>query len=90
MPAVPPTDLRAAVSALMPRALSELADLVAIPSVADERIVPLSECARAAQWVAEAFRAEGIEDAHPEPTPDGTATVVGHRPGPEGAPTTKP
>ncbi len=82
-----PTDLRATVSALMPRALSELAELVAIPSVADERIVPLSECARAAEWVAAAFRAEGIDDAHPEPTPDGTATVVGHRPGPAGAPT---
>ncbi len=82
-----PTDLRAAVSALMPRALSDLAELVAIPSVADERIVPPSECTRAARWVAAAFRAEGIDDARPETTPDGTATVVGHRPGPAGAPT---
>jgi acetylornithine deacetylase/succinyl-diaminopimelate desuccinylase-like protein len=82
-----PADLRAAVAALMPRALSDLAELVAIPSIADERIVPLSECDRAAEWVAAAFRAEGIADARPERTPDGTATVVGQRPGPAGAPT---
>lgn len=82
-----PADLRASVAALMPRALTDLADLVAIPSIADERIVPLSECDRAAEWVAAAFRAEGIDDARPERTPDGTATVVGRRPGPDGAPT---
>ncbi|HEY0117327.1 MAG TPA: M20/M25/M40 family metallo-hydrolase [Cellulomonas sp.] len=82
-----PSDLRAAVAALMPRALADLTDLVAIPSIADERIVPLAECDRAAQWVAAAFRAEGIDDARPERTPDGTATVVGQRPGPDGAPT---
>jgi acetylornithine deacetylase/succinyl-diaminopimelate desuccinylase-like protein len=82
-----PADLRAAVAALMPRALTDLAELVAIPSIADERIVPLSECDRAAEWVAAAFRAEGIDDARPERTPDGTATVVGQRPGPAGAPT---
>ena len=82
-----PADLRASVAALMPRALSDLAELVAIPSVADERIVPLAECDRAAEWVAAAFRAEGIDDARPERTPDGTATVVGQRPGPDGAPT---
>jgi acetylornithine deacetylase/succinyl-diaminopimelate desuccinylase-like protein len=80
-------DLRAAVATLMPRALADLAELVAIPSIADERIVPLAECDRAAAWVAAAFRAEGIDDAHPERTPDGTSTVVGHRPGPAGTPT---
>lgn len=82
-----PADLRAAVAALMPRALADLAELVAIPSIADERIVPLAECDRAAEWVAAAFRAEGIDDAHLVRVPDGTATVVGHRPGPAGAPT---
>ena len=82
-----PADLRAAVAALMPRALTDLAELVAIPSIADERIVPLAECDRAAQWVADAFRAEGFDDARPERTPDGTATVVGRCPGPDGAPT---
>lgn len=82
-----PADLRATVAALMPRALDDLTELVAIPSIADERIVPLAECDRAAQWVAAAFRAEGISDARPVRTPDGTSTVVGHRPGPAGAPT---
>ena len=82
-----PADLRATVAALMPRALADLAEIVAVPSIADERIVPLAECDRAAEWVAAAFRAEGIDDARPERTPDGTATVVGHRPGPDGAPT---
>ncbi len=80
-------DPRVAVAALMPRAIAELAELVAIPSIADERIVPLAECDRAAQWVADAFRAEGIDDARLVPTPDGTSTVVGHRPGPAGSPT---
>ena len=79
--------LRAQVAALMPRALDDLAALVAMPSVADERIVPRAECDRAAEWVAAAFRAEGIADARPELTPDGSSTVVGYRPGPPGAPT---
>jgi acetylornithine deacetylase/succinyl-diaminopimelate desuccinylase-like protein len=87
MPTDLPADLRTDVTALMPRALADLAELVAIPSIADERIVPLAECDRAADWVAAAFRAEGIQDARPERTPDGTAAVVGHRPGPAGAPT---
>ena len=71
---------------LMPRAIDELAELVAIPSIADERIVDPAECVRAAEWVREAFRAEGIP-AELELTPDGTYAVIGHRPVPEGAPT---
>ncbi len=71
---------------LMPRAIDELAELVAIPSIADERIVDPAECVRAAEWVREAFRAEGIP-AELELTPDGTYAVIGHRPAPEGAPT---
>ncbi len=80
-------EVRAAVRGLMPRALAELGELVAIPSVADERQFPRAECDRAARWVADAFRAEGIADARPEATPDGSATVVGHVPAPPGAPT---
>lgn len=74
------------VDALMPRTLAELAELVAIPSVADERVVDPAECVRAAEWVREAFRAEGIP-AELELTPDGSYAVIGHRPAPEGAPT---
>jgi len=87
VPAPTLDDLRGAVSGLMPRALDDLAALVAIPSVADERVQPRSECVRAAQWVADAFRAEGVEDARLERTPDGSDVVIGHVPGPDGAPT---
>ncbi|MBN9612597.1 MAG: M20/M25/M40 family metallo-hydrolase, partial [Actinobacteria bacterium] len=76
----------ARIEALMPRTLAELAELVAIPSVADERVVDPAECVRAAEWVREAFRAEGIP-AELELTPDGSYAVIGHRPAPEGAPT---
>ncbi len=79
-------ELGARVEALMPRTLDELRELVAIPSIADERIVDPAECVRAAEWVREAFRAEGIP-AELELTPDGTYAVIGHRPAPEGAPT---
>lgn len=74
------------IEAQMPRTIAELAELVAIPSIADERIVDPAECVRAAEWVREAFRAEGIP-AELELTPDGTYAVIGHRPAPEGAPT---
>jgi len=79
--------VRAAVAPLLPRALDDLRALVAIPSVADERLYPRAECERAAQWVVDAFRAEGIDDARRERTPDGSDVVVGYRPGPPGAPT---
>ncbi|MEL7974431.1 dipeptidase [Isoptericola sp. F-RaC21] len=79
--------VRAAVAPLLPRALDDLRTLVAIPSVADERLYPRAECERAAQWVVDAFRAEGIDDARRERTPDGSDVVVGYRPGPPGAPT---
>lgn len=79
-------ELGARVEALMPRTLAELKELVSIPSIADERIVDPAECVRAAEWVREAFRAEGIP-AELELTPDGTYAVIGHRPAPEGAPT---
>lgn len=74
------------IEALMPRARRELAELVAIPSIADERIVDPAECVRAAEWVRDAFQDEGIP-AELELTPDGTYAVIGHRPAPEGAPT---
>ncbi len=79
-------ELGASIETLMPRALQELAELVAIPSIADERVVDPAECVRAANWVREAVRAEGIP-AELELTPDGTYAVIGHRPAPPGAPT---
>ena len=77
------SDVAGRVAALMPRVRTELADLVAIPSVADPRLVPLEECERAARWVVEAFREVGFADIDLHPTADGSKAVVGSRPGPD-------
>lgn len=79
--------LAATVAALMPRARTELAELVSYRSVADPRQFPKSECERAATWIADALRTEGFEDVALLDTPDGTQSVYGYLPGPEGAPT---
>ncbi|MEV8420944.1 dipeptidase [Streptomyces niveus] len=75
------------VASLMPRARAELAELVAFRSVADPAQFPRSECEAAAEWVADALRAEGFQDVAALDTPDGTQSVYGFLPGPEGAPT---
>src|SRR6476620_11765746 len=75
------------VAALMPRAEAELAELVSYRSVADPRQFPVSECEKAARWIAEALRAEGFEEVALLDTPDGTQSVYGHLLGPQGAPT---
>src|SRR6478752_5028572 len=63
----------------MGQARSDLAELVSIPSVADPRQYPPEECARAAQWVLDAFAAVGFTDAHLARTADGSNAVVGSR-----------
>jgi acetylornithine deacetylase/succinyl-diaminopimelate desuccinylase-like protein len=73
------------VASLMPRAKAELTELVAFKSVADFDQFPRSESEGAAQWVADALRAEGFEDVALLDTPDGTQSVYGHLPGPVGA-----
>ncbi|TCI97629.1 dipeptidase [Aeromicrobium sp. IC_218] len=73
-------DLRSRVDELMPTAHDELAELVAIPSVADPRQYPAEECARAARWVQEKFAGVGFTDAHLAETADGSMAVVGSRP----------
>lgn len=75
------------VAGLMPRAKAELTELVAFESVADEAVAPRSECEGAANWVADALRAEGFEDVALLDTPDGSQSVYGILPGPAGAPT---
>jgi acetylornithine deacetylase/succinyl-diaminopimelate desuccinylase-like protein len=75
------------VASLMPRARTELAELVAFPSVADTAQFPRSGCEAAAGWVADALRTEGFEDVAVLDTPDGTQSVYGRLAGPEGAPT---
>ncbi|MGW5635666.1 M20/M25/M40 family metallo-hydrolase [Streptomyces sp. NPDC003832] len=80
-------ELAARIAELMTRAKSDLAELVAIPSVADPRQYPAEECRRAARWVADAFTDAGLRDVHLAETPDGSHAVIGHRPPPPGAPT---
>jgi acetylornithine deacetylase/succinyl-diaminopimelate desuccinylase-like protein len=79
--------LTESINALMTRAKADLAELVAIPSVADPRQYPIENCHRAAAWVADAFRELGFADVELADTVDGSKAVIGHRPGPEGAPT---
>ncbi|MGW4158262.1 M20/M25/M40 family metallo-hydrolase [Streptomyces sp. NPDC004788] len=73
-----------AVHALMPRVREELAELVALRSVAGDGPEPSADCERAARWVADAFGAEGF-DVELLRTDDGAATVLGRLPGPPGA-----
>jgi len=81
------SELAERIAGLMGRARTDLAELVAIPSVADPRQYPPEECRRAAQWVADAFTEAGLHDVHLAETPDGSHAVIGHRPPPPGAPT---
>jgi acetylornithine deacetylase/succinyl-diaminopimelate desuccinylase-like protein len=74
-------ELRDRIDSLMGQARQELADLVAIRSVADPRQFPPEECARAAQWVLDAFAGVGFSDARLAETADGSQAVVGSRPG---------
>lgn len=75
------------VASLIPRARTELAELVSFASVADERQFPRSGCEKAAAWVADALRTEGFQEVALLDTPDGTQSVYGWLPGPADAPT---
>ncbi|MFE9450369.1 dipeptidase [Streptomyces sp. NPDC006739] len=75
------------VASLMPKARAELTELVAFRSVADFDLFPRSESEGAASWIAEALRTEGFTDVALLDTPDGTQSVYGYLPGPEGAKT---
>jgi acetylornithine deacetylase/succinyl-diaminopimelate desuccinylase-like protein len=76
-------DLRARIDEQMQRVREELAELVAIRSVADPRQFPPEECDRAARWVLDKFAEVGFADAHLETTSDGSKAVVGSRPCPD-------
>ncbi|WP_329298254.1 dipeptidase [Streptomyces sp. NBC_00659] len=75
------------VASLMPRAKAELTELVAFKSVADFDQYPRSESEGAANWIVDALRSEGFQDVALLDTPDGTQSVYGYLPGPEGAKT---
>lgn len=79
--------LRTAVRELMPRAKTDLTELVSYKSVYDARQFPVEECVKAAQWVADAFAAEGLTDVGLHETPDGSNAVIARYPAPPGAPT---
>ena len=72
-------DLRRRIADLMPVVRDELAELVALRSVADPAQVPPEECERTARWVLEKFADLGFSDAHLEQTADGSMAVVGSR-----------
>jgi acetylornithine deacetylase/succinyl-diaminopimelate desuccinylase-like protein len=72
-------DLRQRVADLMPVARDELAELVALRSVADARQYPAEECERTARWVLDKFADLGFSDARLEETADGSRAVVGSR-----------
>ena len=72
-------DLRGRIASRMGQARAELADLVAIPSVADARQYPPEECARAAAWVRDAFTGAGFSDAWLADMADGSQAVLGSR-----------
>ncbi len=72
--------IRGRIHEMMPAARDELAELVAMRSVADPRQFPPEECAKAAEWVRARFAGVGFADAHLVRTPDGSDAVVGTRP----------
>jgi acetylornithine deacetylase/succinyl-diaminopimelate desuccinylase-like protein len=76
-------DLRERIASLMGQVRLELAELVAIRSVADPRQFPPEECARAARWVRDAFAGVGFSDARLAEMADGSQAVLGSRPGPD-------
>ncbi len=84
---MPEQELRQKVKELMPQAKDDLAELVAMKSVADPKQFPPEECEKAASWLIDAFGGVGLQDLAAHETPDGSKAVFGHYPAPEGAPT---
>ena len=80
-------ELREKVASLMPRAKEDLGRLVAIPSIADARQMPVERVLEAAEVAVELFADAGLQDVRRLTSPDGYDSVYGEAPGPEGAPT---
>lgn len=79
--------LRDTVADLMERARSDLAELVAHPSVHDSPEFGPEPNTASAAWVAKAFAEAGVDGVEQVTTSDGSIAIVGHTPAPEGAPT---
>jgi acetylornithine deacetylase/succinyl-diaminopimelate desuccinylase-like protein len=84
---MPSQTLRAKVAELMPQAKRDLTELVACRSVADPKLQPPEECAKAADWIVSAFSDAGLKEMTRATTADGSDCVHGRAPGPAGAPT---
>jgi acetylornithine deacetylase/succinyl-diaminopimelate desuccinylase-like protein len=69
----------------MPQAREDLSRAVSFKSVADGS--QPEECERMVEWTVETFSGVGLEDVRAYQTADGSKTVLGHAPGPAGAPT---
>jgi acetylornithine deacetylase/succinyl-diaminopimelate desuccinylase-like protein len=76
--------LAATVRSLMPRAREDLAELVALRTVAG--VSPPDQFRRAARRIASLLTDAGFPDIRLLAADDGTETVYAHRPGPPGAP----
>jgi acetylornithine deacetylase/succinyl-diaminopimelate desuccinylase-like protein len=75
------------VRALMPRAKKDLAELVAIPSVADPKQYPRKKCIDAADRVARHFSDVGFTNVAMREMRDGYPAIYGERQAKRGAPT---
>ena len=71
----------------MPQAKADLAQMVSLKSVHDEKQFPPAECQRMVDFTIAAFTELGLQDVQGYQTPDGSQAVVGHRPGPPGSKT---
>jgi acetylornithine deacetylase/succinyl-diaminopimelate desuccinylase-like protein len=81
--------LRAAVRGALPSVRADLERLVRIPSVsADPAAAP--HLAASAREVAALLRAAGLPEVEVAAAEGGQPAVLGHRPGPPGAPTVLP
>jgi cysteinylglycine-S-conjugate dipeptidase len=78
--------LRAAVTRLLPGLRRDLEDLVRIESVSADP-ARAGEVQRSAEAVAALLRAEGFADVEVVSADGGAPAVIGHKPGPAGAPT---
>lgn len=81
------SELQSRVSALMPRAKSDLTELVSFRSVANTDVEPAEECEKAAVWIVDAFKAAGATGVTANVTPDDSKAITGYFAGPEAAPT---
>jgi acetylornithine deacetylase/succinyl-diaminopimelate desuccinylase-like protein len=80
-------EVRRRVAGLMGRAREDLARLVAMPSVHGGSPDQLAACRAAGAEVLRLVREAGVANAELVETDDGSAAVIGHVAGPEGAPT---